>query len=285
MQSTLFELPASPEPDLWSFDWIVASISGGKDSQALLDLIVELADRAGVRHRLVAVHADLGEMEWEGVAALAAEHAAHYGIPFYLVSRTVEGESQSLLEQVEERGMWPDAARRYCTSDHKRGPIGRFITWLVNQTRAERGRDYRVRVLHVMGMRAQESPARAHRDPLRDDERNSSGTRYVLEWLILHRWTTEEVWERIAQAGTRIHPAYLAGMPRLSCVFCVLSSKSALVLAAQLNPELAERYAAVERRIGHRFRANLSMAQIIEEARQRPGSRLSRGGQDEEAAR
>ena len=73
-------------------------------------------------------------------------------------------------------------------------------------------------------------------------------------------------WERIAAAGTRLHEAYTAGMSRLSCRFCVLSSRADLVCSARLNPDLADRYAEVERRIGHRFRTDLTMADVIAEA-------------------
>ena len=52
----------------------------------------------------------------------------------------------------------------------------------------------------------------------------------------------------------------------VSCVFCVLSGRRELVLAAQLNPALAADYAAVEARIGHTFRVELSMADIIAQA-------------------
>ena len=74
------------------------------------------------------------------------------------------------------------------------------------------------------------------------------------------------MWERIASAGTRSHAAYAAGMSRLSCRFCVLSSRADLVCSARLNPDLAARYADVERRIGHRFRTDLTMADVIAEA-------------------
>jgi hypothetical protein len=74
------------------------------------------------------------------------------------------------------------------------------------------------------------------------------------------------VWERIATAGTRPHEAYAAGMSRLSCRFCVLSSRADLVCSVRLNPDLAGRYAEVERRIGHRFRTDLTMADVIAEA-------------------
>ena len=42
------------------------------------------------------------------------------------------------------------------------------------------------------------------------------------------------------------------------------SSKSALVRAAQLRPQLAARYAELEARIGHSFRQDLPMSKIVE---------------------
>ncbi|MGW4720902.1 hypothetical protein ACWEO7_39165, partial [Nocardia sp. NPDC004260] len=69
---------AAPGPDLTSYDHIVISISGGKDSQSTLDVVVEAARAAGVTDRITAVHADLGRAEWPGTAALAAEHARNY---------------------------------------------------------------------------------------------------------------------------------------------------------------------------------------------------------------
>ena len=47
------------------------------------------------------------------------------------------------------------------------------------------------------------------------------------------------------------HWAYDMGMPRLSCMFCVLTSESAHVLAAQYNPRgAAKRLAAGAKRCG-----------------------------------
>ena len=54
---------------------------------------------------------------------------------------------------------------------------------------------------------------------------------------------------------------------RLSCRFCVLASRSALVLAARLDPDGAERRAQMEERMGHTFRYGLSMRDIITEAK------------------
>ena len=116
-----------------------------------------------------------------------------------------------------------------------------------------------------MGLRAQESarPRPQGGPGARQAWRPTASARSPT-WLPILDWTVEDVWARIAQAGTRAHPAYAAGMPRLSCCFCVLASKSSLVRAAQLNPTLAEEYRRVEVRIGHRFTQALSMGEVIE---------------------
>lgn len=255
-------------PLLADYDCLLVSISAGKDSQASLDVVVEAARSAGVLGRVVAVHADLGDAEWDGVAELAAEHAAHYGLRFELVRRERDGDVDTILDRVAQRGMWPDSRNRWCTSDHKRGPIRTVMTRLVAELRASGTvTDRPVRLLNVMGLRGEESAARSRRPAYAANHAASNGRRLVDDWYPIHQWTVAEVWQRIAAAGTRPHPAYAAGMTRLSCRFCVLASRADLVRSAQLNPELAARYAAVEAAVGHRFQAKLSMAQIIAEAR------------------
>jgi 3'-phosphoadenosine 5'-phosphosulfate sulfotransferase (PAPS reductase)/FAD synthetase len=245
-------------PDLATYDLILVNTSAGKDSQAMLDYVVELARAAGVQHRIELVHCDLGRMEWPGTRELAEEHARHYGLPLHVVAR-----DRDLLHQVEhERGMWPDSARRYCTSDQKTSQVAKLIT---RRAHALRLLGRVPRVLNCLGMRAEESPARAKKVPFGPDGASNT-VKVVDRWLPIHTWTLADVWARVRAAGTRPHPAYAAGMPRLSCRFCVLASRSALVLSARLNPELAAEYAAVERRIGHSFKAKLSMAEIVADA-------------------
>jgi 3'-phosphoadenosine 5'-phosphosulfate sulfotransferase (PAPS reductase)/FAD synthetase len=274
------ELFSRPEvvPDLTSYQVILASISGGKDSQSMLAVLAGQAQRAGVLDRVTCVFADLGEDEWPGTAEIAAEQAAHYGLRFITVCKTISdpvtglSRPQSLLEYIEHRGRWPRAQQRYCTSDMKRGPIRTVMTRLVREQR-EAGITGRVRLLHVMGLRAQESAARRLLSPFSHDPASSNATRREVDlWLPVHSWTTDQVWEHIRQSGVRYHPAYDAGMPRLSCRFCVLASRSALIRAAQLDPAGARKRAALEQRMGHNFRQDLSMAQIIREAEAAPAA-------------
>ena len=273
-QDALFTLTTRRLPDLASYDVILVNISGGKDSQAALDETVRAADAAGVRDRIVTVFCDLGdEDEWPGTRELAAEHAARYGLRHEEVRREITTASgqrvqQTLSDHIEARGMWPDAARRYCTSDLKRAPVHRLMTRLASEQRAAGITRRRVRILNVLGLRAQESAKRALMAPFSHDERATNQTvRLVDEWLPIHSWAPGQVWARIAQAGTRPHPVYAAGMPRLSCRFCVLASRSALVLAARLDPDGAERRARMEERMGHTFRNGLSLREIIAEAK------------------
>jgi len=124
-----------------------------------------------------------------------------------------------------------------------------------------------------MGMRADEIPARAHLVTFEHNERASGKgfSKYVDNWLPIHEMTTEEVWDEIrglieAGDGPRYHWVYDAGMPRLSCRFCVLAGRKALVRAAQIDPEGAWKRALKEEEIGKTFLPSTSMLDIIAEA-------------------
>lgn len=245
-------------PELGTYDWVLVNSSAGKDSQAMLDLVVELATAACVRDRVVVVHCDLGRVEWPGTRELAEEQALHYGLRFEVVRR----KQGDLLQQVRQRKKWPDPARRYCTSDQKRGPVHGLLTRLARERGAGRWRSTPVRILNCMGMRAQESPARGKLAPFERDHRASNGRRSVDRWLPIHGWKVEEVWERIRLSGMRHHPAYDLGMPRLSCSFCIFAPPAALALAGRHRPDLLAEYVAIEAEIGHTFRHRLSLKVI-----------------------
>jgi 3'-phosphoadenosine 5'-phosphosulfate sulfotransferase (PAPS reductase)/FAD synthetase len=258
-------MTTAAEPDLAAFDVILVNSSAGKDSQAMLTYLVGLADAAGVdRSRIVVVHADLGRVEWEGTRELAERQAAAYGLRFETVRR-----NQDLLDQIEARGMFPSAAARYCTSDQKTAQVLKLMTRLAAEHREAQGdveAPHPIRILNCLGMRAQESPARAKKTPYGPDKQASNGRRVVTRWLPIFDWTVEKVWDTIRESGLPYHPAYDAGMPRLSCVLCVLAGRKELVVAARLNPGLTRQYVAVEARIGHKFKADLSIAEIAAEA-------------------
>ncbi len=238
---------------LTDYDLILINSSAGKDSQAMLDLMVELADGQGVsRGRLIVVHADLGRVEWKGTAELAEKQAKHYGLRFEKVRR-----QEDLLDQIEKRGMFPDSARRYCTSDHKRDQVGKLITRLHRESGKKE-----FKVLSAMGIRASESGARAKKIPFQKDNRSSTQTRHVDIWFPIFDWSEADVWARIKASGVEHHEAYDLGMSRLSCVFCVFAKKCDLQIAAKANPELLDEYIRVEQKIGHDFKRGFKISEL-----------------------
>ncbi|UQV48122.1 phosphoadenosine phosphosulfate reductase family protein [Janthinobacterium lividum] len=206
----------------------VINHSGGKDSQAMYLMLRDLVPSA---QRLI-VHADLGEAEWPG----AVDH----------ITATTDGEPlhvcrsrRSLLQMIEERGMFPSPKQRQCTSDLKRGPIERTVRQLGIKL-----------IVNCMGMRAQESSGRAKLTPFKFSKRNSKAGREWYDWLPVHDLSTAEVFARIAAAGQLPHWVYAAGMSRFSCCFCIMSNKADLTTAARLNPDLYRRYVELERSTG-----------------------------------
>ncbi len=244
---TISGLPRAPatDVDVSGYDWIVISSSGGKDSQAQLHKVATLAREAGVLDRVVVVHADLGEVEWPGTKALAAEQAEHYGLRFEVVSRigTVsDGRFRSpnvspLYAAGELRGDLIDQAchraaqlvargdtttpaiysrdNRYCTADAKVGPITNLFTELVEEWRSARGLSPKgrkgqvCRLLDCQGLRAEESKRREQKPDF--VVRKSNGRVHIDSWLPIKWWVESEVWDTIAESGARYHWAYDLG--------------------------------------------------------------------------
>lgn len=230
--------------------------SGRKDSQAMRILLRDVVPTA----QRVVIHASLGEVEWPGALEHAQAGAERDGSPF-IVAKAVK----TFFEMVEHRyavrpgpnsSCWPSADNRQCTSDLKRGPIEREVRrWL-----KARGV---FKAVTCMGIRSQESPARAKLRPLERNARQSIAGREWWNWLPIHDLTKEQVFGVIRGAGEHPHPAYAAGNDRLSCMFCIMGSKNDLRNAAIANPDLYRRYVEIERRTGYTMhQSRLSLPQL-----------------------
>ena len=217
---------------------VAINTSGGKDSQSMTILLSRIVPA----DQLVAVHAPLAEVEWDGVVP-HIEATLPAGVPL-VMARVSSG--KSLLDRIEERGRFPGPRQRYCTGDFKRTPIERELRRYLKLNPRFGGR-----LVNAMGMRAEESPARARKVPWKRNDRMSVAGREVFDWLPVFDLSTEDVFRVIRDAGQSPHWAYAAGMSRLSCSFCILASRADLRRAAELRPKLYRTYAALERRIGH----------------------------------
>jgi 3'-phosphoadenosine 5'-phosphosulfate sulfotransferase (PAPS reductase)/FAD synthetase len=145
---------------------------------------------------------------------------------------------------------------RYCTSDLKRGPISR---WLRNTFPSGN-------VICAMGLRAEESSARAKRQTFRLRKDSSAPTkgRFVYDWLPIHDWTEADVWNCIRQHGDIAHPAYRLERPnqRLSCALCVLASLNDLINGAVHNPDTYREYCRIEAVTGYSFRKDFWLSDV-----------------------
>lgn len=216
----------------------VVNHSAGKDSQAMFAHIRQHVP-AG---QIVVVHAELPEVEWEGTVSHIM--ATIGDAPLHLCRSR-----RTLLQMIEERGMFPSPTLRQCTSDLKRGPIERTIRGITRERQA-RGVESWGLVVNCMGMRAEESSSRSKLTTFKINTGNSKAGREWYDWLPIHEWKVGEVFARIAAEGQQPHWAYAAGMSRLSCCFCIMASKADLTTAARLNPPLYRRYVELERSTG-----------------------------------
>lgn len=214
------------------------SHSGGKDSQAMYAQVSMLVPA----ERIVVVHADLGEIEWEGVQDHIRATIRH---PLNVVRA-----NKTFFDMVRRRAStrpdvpsWPSPSTRQCTSDLKRNPIAKFIR-----------HDMRARgtllAVNAMGLRAEESPSRAKRQTWLINKPLSCAGREVYDWLPIHDWNERRVFQQIEAAGQQPFWAYAAGNKRLSCVFCIMGCDGDLQNGKKHRPELYEKYKALEQETG-----------------------------------
>lgn len=225
----------------------VINHSGGKDSQAMYLMLRALVPAA----QRVLVHADLGAVEWAG----AIDHikATTAGEPLHVCSSR-----RTLLQMIEERGMFPSPQQRQCTSDLKRGPIERTIRAITRERQALGVPAWGL-VVNCMGMRAEESSGRAKLTAFKLNAGNSKAGREWYDMLPIHEMTETEVYANIAAAGQQPHRVYALGMRRFSCVFCIMASEADLATAARLatqhpellnDPHLYRKYVGLEQSTG-----------------------------------
>jgi 3'-phosphoadenosine 5'-phosphosulfate sulfotransferase (PAPS reductase)/FAD synthetase len=232
------------------YDAILLDFSGGKDSQAAIAYVTATAEAQHVRPRLAAFLVDTGA-EWTETVPHAKLITSALDIPLTILHPTTP-----LPQYIRKRGRWPSAACRYCTSDCKRDPWEKHIRSLYPQNTT-------TRLLHVSGIRAEESAHRRAVPEVSINHRLTTLRRTVTEWRPIIAWTLQDVLAYNAQCKLPLHPAYERGASRLSCAICPISSYPDMRLGARYNKDLAEYYLDTERLTGHRFTAHRSLQDIL----------------------
>ena len=232
-------------PPVLNADCIFVSHSGGKDSQAMLALLIRL----GLRDKLVLVHSDLGEMEWEPMHHWIDKNS--FGLPVHVVSSSL-----SFFDLARKYKRLPSGQQQFCTDFLKTKPIGQFI----HEYMTEKG--FKT-AINATGMRAEESKRRAKKLAFTLSKGKGTSGMFqprkfpdhkIFDWLPIFDYLTPEVFGEIAAAGQEPHEVYSLGFSRLSCVFCVNGRVEEHKKAAILRPELFNKMAALEREIGKTIR-------------------------------
>lgn len=209
--------------------------SGGKDSQAMLAAMVRL----GYAAKIVIIHSDLGDMEWEPMESFITKNS--FGLRVVVAKPAI-----SFWDLCRKYGRLPGGTVRFCTDELKSAPI---TEWIKSYC-LENGY---TRALSCMGIRAEESPSRAAKPCFRRCKRSTKAIQ-IMEWFPIFDYLLGQVWDEIRAAGQEPHPIYSKGFSRLSCVFCVYGRIAEHQLAATMRPELRDMMANLERELGKSIR-------------------------------
>lgn len=228
--------------DLRQFDKIFISVSGGKDSHAMLFLVRDLADRQGVpREKLLAMYADTG-MEWhnagEHVQALCKAAGVELRIVYpvrpmieqfkFVGNALIEKNRIRKIEMKRAAIQFPTVRCRYCTSRQKIYPMDKFT------------RTFSGKLLKVTGERWAESKARSELPEFCSMSRLNSRDRQVFGWRPMLAFSESDIWAMVRETGVPRHVCYDMGCDRLGCAGCIFSSDRDLRIEMRENPHIFE---------------------------------------------
>jgi DNA sulfur modification protein DndC len=234
----------------------VVNHSGGKDSTRTLGFV----RRRFPDSPTYAVMADTGFEHKKPISAVqfTRERCAEFGLELTVVRNP----RRTYLEMVEQRGKFPSAQYRQCTSDLKRGPIEKYIRSLPHPF-----------IVNCMGIRAEESNARARLSPLELNRSLTTRTRTVYNWFPIFDQTLGQVLAWHWVNAIRLHPVYVPEyhkdgttggyLRRFSCRVCIFSIDADLRAIHERDREAFDAVSKLETKIGFTMRPGASLVQIV----------------------
>ena len=209
---------------------IFVNHSGGKDSQAMLAKLIKM----GLKKKMVIIHADLGEMEWEPMHDWIKKNS--FGLPVNVVKSEL-----SFFDLCRKYKRLPSGQARFCTSTLKTAPCEKFMREYCKQHGI-------TKAISALGIRADESPSRAKMEPIKHK------TKLLTVWYPIFNYDFDMVKNEITKAGQELHWVYSKGYSRLSCVMCAMGRIGEHKQMAKDRPEIFNKMVALERELGKTIR-------------------------------
>lgn len=186
-------------------DKFIASFSGGKDSQVVLDLCT----RAIPSTEFEVIYSDTG-YELPPSLELYDRIQNYYHELFPDLKFSLVRNHEKVINYWDKIGT-PSDKHRWCCAIMKTAPL--YRTLKVDGNR-------QAKTLAFEGVRAEESHARS------DYERIGKGVKHetVINARPILNWNTSEVFIYLFEHHLPINPAYRLGKPRVGCLICPFSS-------------------------------------------------------------
>lgn len=188
-------------------DKFLASFSGGKDSQVVLDLCT----RAIPPQDFEVIYSDTG-YELPPSLELYEQVKKHYQTLYPELSFRIARNHESVLNYWDKIGT-PSDTHRWCCSVMKTAPLYRMLK--------VDGTNKQAKVLAFEGTRGEESSRRSNYERIGKGVKHNS----VINARPLIYWNTTEVFLYLLKYDIPINYAYRVGKPRVGCLICPFSSE------------------------------------------------------------
>lgn len=204
-------------------DLVIASFSGGKDSQVVLDLVSRVIPSTEFR----VIYADTG-YELPSSLELYDRVKDYYSAIYPALGFHKAQNHQPVLYYWDEMDS-PSKIHRWCCSVMKTAPLYRLLKEI-------NGTGRQPNVLAFEGVRAEESSTRSQYARIGKGVKHSN----VLNARPIFEWNVTEVWLYILSHQLPLNAAYRRGLSRVGCVICPLSSELGDCLDYRLFKDTAQ---------------------------------------------